>query len=120
MADAELSDFPKIGLGLIGCGDVALRSYIPGLATVGELAQVVAVSDPVEARTAAAVKACETWCADVERVQRHGQSWILAEKQCHLSSNRGPIVHTSTTTSKAPAKRWTTAAPLSCSDVLPR
>jgi predicted dehydrogenase len=39
-----------IGLGVIGCGDVALRTYAPGLAMIGDRATVTAVYDPDRAR----------------------------------------------------------------------
>jgi predicted dehydrogenase len=42
-----------IGLGIIGCGDVALRSYGPALARLSEQAATVAVYDPDPSRAAA-------------------------------------------------------------------
>ena len=39
-----------IGLGIIGCGDVALRTYGPGLAPLAGRATAVAVYDPDPAR----------------------------------------------------------------------
>lgn len=44
MADSQ------IGIGFIGCGDVALRSYVPGMAAVSDLATTVAVYDADPAR----------------------------------------------------------------------
>jgi predicted dehydrogenase len=41
-----------IGVGIIGCGDVALRTYAPGLAAVADRARVVAVFDADPARAA--------------------------------------------------------------------
>lgn len=35
-----------IGLGVVGCGDVAMRTYLPGFAAIAERAQVVASFDP--------------------------------------------------------------------------
>jgi predicted dehydrogenase len=40
----------RIGLGIIGCGDVALRTYGPGLAPLRERATAAAVYDPDPAR----------------------------------------------------------------------
>src|SRR3712207_3529404 len=40
-----------IGLGIIGCGDVALRTYGPGLAPLAGRATAVAVYDPDPARS---------------------------------------------------------------------
>ena len=40
----------RIGIGFIGCGDVALRSYVPGMAAVSDLATTVAVYDADPAR----------------------------------------------------------------------
>ena len=40
----------RIGIGFIGCGDVALRSYVPGMAAVADLATTVAVYDADPAR----------------------------------------------------------------------
>jgi predicted dehydrogenase len=39
-----------IGLGLIGCGDVAFRTYIPGVQAVAGKGTVVATFDPIAAR----------------------------------------------------------------------
>jgi predicted dehydrogenase len=35
-----------IGLGVVGCGDVAMRTYLPGFAAIAERARVVACFDP--------------------------------------------------------------------------
>lgn len=43
----------EIGLGIIGCGDVALRTYVPGLRPLMGRAAPVAVYDPDPARAAA-------------------------------------------------------------------
>lgn len=42
-----------IGLGIVGCGDVAVRTYAPGLAPLAGRASVTAVYDPDPARAAA-------------------------------------------------------------------
>ncbi|MFN8590485.1 MAG: Gfo/Idh/MocA family oxidoreductase [Thermomicrobiales bacterium] len=42
-----------IGLGVIGCGDVAMRTYAPGLVPLADRATVSAVYDPDPARAAA-------------------------------------------------------------------
>jgi predicted dehydrogenase len=39
-----------IQLGIIGCGDVAMRTYIPALEHLADRAQVVATFDPIEER----------------------------------------------------------------------
>jgi predicted dehydrogenase len=39
-----------IKLGILGCGDVAFRTYLPGLLLIQDRAQVVACADPVQAR----------------------------------------------------------------------
>ena len=39
-----------IGLGVLGCGDVAFRTYLPGLAPLAGRAEVVACFDPDGAR----------------------------------------------------------------------
>jgi predicted dehydrogenase len=35
----------KVGLGVVGCGDVAFRTYFPAIATMGDKADLVAVCD---------------------------------------------------------------------------
>lgn len=39
-----------IKLGILGCGDVAFRTYLPGLLLIQDRAQIVACSDPVRER----------------------------------------------------------------------
>ncbi|HEU0113432.1 MAG TPA: Gfo/Idh/MocA family oxidoreductase, partial [Thermomicrobiales bacterium] len=41
-----------IGLGVVGCGDVAMRTYLPGFAAIAERARVVACFDPDAGRAA--------------------------------------------------------------------
>lgn len=41
-----------IGLGVLGCGDVAFRTYLPGLAPLAGRAEVVACFDPIPERAA--------------------------------------------------------------------
>jgi predicted dehydrogenase len=48
-----------IGLGIIGCGDVALRTYAPGLRSLARRATATAVFDPDPARAAALAVALE-------------------------------------------------------------
>ena len=40
----------KVKIGVVGCGDIAFRSYLSGIAALGEKAELVAVCDIVEER----------------------------------------------------------------------
>jgi predicted dehydrogenase len=55
-----------IKLGVVGCGDVAFRRYLPALATVGDKAQVVACYDPVRDRAERAAAFCARWSPDIQ------------------------------------------------------
>lgn len=50
-----------IDLAIVGCGDVAHRSYLPGLQTMAGEARVAQVFDPDPERARRAVAACAAW-----------------------------------------------------------
>ena len=63
----------KIPIGVLGTGDVALRSYFPALASIQDLVQVVAVSDLDEARARRGVDACASWSPGAAAYTDHRQ-----------------------------------------------
>ena len=68
----------RIGIGFIGCGDVALRSYVPGMAAVADLATTVAVYDADPARA-------ERLADDSPRVVYPGPVWSRPWGRCSLT-----------------------------------
>jgi predicted dehydrogenase len=51
----------KIRVGIVGCGDVAFRRYLPALSEHSSVAKVVACCDPQPAAAERAVDAMESW-----------------------------------------------------------
>jgi predicted dehydrogenase len=61
----ELHVTSKIRLGVVGCGDVAFRTYLPALESLAEEAEVVATCDLALPRAETAAKVCARWSSSV-------------------------------------------------------
>jgi predicted dehydrogenase len=51
----------RLRIGIVGCGDVAHRNYLPALATAADLVAVVAFADPRDGAAEAAAAAVASW-----------------------------------------------------------
>ena len=56
----------RIRVGVIGCGDVALRRYLPSVEAAGDRFELVALCDPVEAAAQRAQDAVRSWAPRAE------------------------------------------------------
>lgn len=56
----------RVRIGIVGCGDVAHRHYLPALAAMAERVEVAGCCDPNEAAAARAADSVRTWSPDVE------------------------------------------------------
>ena len=59
-----MSDGTRIRVGIVGCGDVANRRYLPALASVHRKVEVAACCDPGEGRAERAVASVRAWSPD--------------------------------------------------------
>jgi predicted dehydrogenase len=56
LGQGEKSMTRRVRLGVVGCGDVATRHYLPPLTSIGDRAELVALYDPDAARLASAAR----------------------------------------------------------------
>ena len=52
---------PKLRIGVAGCGDVARRHYLPGIASMADEVEIVAYADPRPGAAAALATAVADW-----------------------------------------------------------
>ena len=74
-ATSQYAPDVPLRLGIVGCGDVAYRHYLPALQSISDLATVVALADPREGAAETMAEAIAGWSADV-RTYRAVESMV--------------------------------------------
>ena len=63
----------RLRIGIVGCGDVAHRHYLPGLASMADEAEITAVADPRPGAPEALAAAVGTWSPNAHAYEDVGQ-----------------------------------------------
>ena len=89
----------RIRVGIVGCGDVAHRWYLPALAEMADRVELVAACDPRREAAEAAVAAVESWSPGAAAYT--GLDAFLAEAALDAVINLSPAPATHRSASRA-------------------
>jgi predicted dehydrogenase len=83
----------RVRLGIVGCGDVAFRSYLPGIEKVAQEARVVALCDVRAENAERASEACSSWSPGARTYTDHSAMFRDPELEAVINLTPVPFHH---------------------------
>jgi predicted dehydrogenase len=90
-AGGRVEEASKVRVCVVGCGDVALRTQLPGLATVAHGAEVVALCDPDGGNAQRAAAFCAAWSPGAKTYADYREAFERADLDAVVNLTPAPL-----------------------------